>query len=103
MSLRAKRNLSPEEWDEKIKNFKPYIPKPGLREYWILNSSMNEKREIKIDVLIRDDDDYPYMYYPEFDLKSKTMYCNGLAFELCENIICFDFLMIYGRPLRFVT
>ena len=102
MGIRAKRNLSPEEWDKEIKNFKPYVPKPGLREYWLLNSSMDGERKIKLDVMIRDDDDMPFMFYPVFDLKSKVMYCNGLAFELCENIICFDFLMIYGRPLRFV-
>ena len=96
------RNWSEGEWSEEIKKFKLYIPPNGLREYWLLNSSMDAERRLKIDVLIRDDEDMPFMFYPVFDLGSKILYCNGLPFEIGECIICFDFLMIYGRPLRFV-
>ena len=80
---------------------KAFVRFNGLRDYQILNSTLNEKGLLVIDVLMRDDDDMPFVYHPRFDTKNKIIYCAGLPVLICEAILLGDFVGIYGRPTQF--
>ena len=98
-----------DEKTQKIKNDKvvelsrsgAFVIPNGLREYQILNSTLDRDGVLKIDVMVRDDDDIPKMYYPRFDTKRMIAYCDGLAHEIVEVILRFDFVGIYGIPILF--
>ena len=105
--IKRMNSLTTNEWEKMIKEKsceikrKAFIIPNGLREYQIINSTIDSDRVLKIDVLVRDDDDFPKMYYPKFDTNKKIAYCDGLAHEIVEVILRFDFIGIYGIPILF--
>ena len=105
--MKRMNSLSMEEWqkiiDEKTQKIKAggFVIPNGLREYQILNSTLDMDGVLKIDVLVRDDDDIPKMYHPRFDTKRMIAYCEKLPHEIVEVILRFDFVGIYGIPILF--
>ena len=80
-----------------------YIRPNGLRDYQVIDVRLNVSRYLKVSVLIRDDDDYPFMYYPVFDTISKIMKCDGMPELLCKDMMINEFSGIYGIPIQYRT
>ena len=80
-----------------------YVRPNGLRDYQVIDLKLSVERYLKLSILIRDDDDYPFMYYPVFDTVSKIMLTDGLAELICTDILISELNGIYGIPIQFRT
>ena len=73
----------------------------GLRDYQLIDVRLSVSRYLKLSVLIRDDDDYPHMYYPVFDTVSKIMLTDDLPDLICNDILISELNGIYGTASQF--
>ena len=78
-----------------------YVRPNGLRDYQLIDVKLSVGRYLKLSVLIRDDDDYPFMYYPVFDTVSKIMLTDDLPELICTDILISELSGIYGIASQF--
>ena len=78
-----------------------YVRPNGLRDYQLIDVKLSVGRYLKLSVLIRDDDDYPFMYYPVFDTVSKIMLTDDLPELICTDILISELNGIYGTVSQF--
>ena len=78
-----------------------YVRPNGLRDYQLIEVRLSVGRYLKLSVLIRDDDDYPFMYYPVFDTVSKIMLTDDLPELICNDILISELNGIYGIASQF--
>ena len=67
----------------------------------MIDVKLSVGRYLKLSVLIRDDDDYPFMYYPVFDTVSKIMLTDDLPDLICNDILISELNGIYGIASQF--
>ena len=84
-----------------VPNRNVYVRPNGLRDYQLIDVKLSVGRYLKLSVLIRDDDDYPFMYYPVFDTVSKIMLTDDLPELICNDILISELNGIYGIASQF--